>query len=248
MATPSAIAVILARAGSKGVPGKNIAPIAGKPCIAWTIEYALACSQLALVAVSTDEPRIVDLVRSRYSRVAVVVRPGELATDTARVDDAARHAVKELERERPELRGEETRVVVLYGNVPVRPAGLIDAALARMSPGTDSVQSFSAVGKNHPWWMCRIAEDGAVSPWEGDVMYHGVYRRQELPAAYVPDGAVMVVRRKALDLQVAGVAAGPHAFFGKVRRGVVSGGEAVDIDTPRDVMVAEAILSGRVSA
>jgi CMP-N,N'-diacetyllegionaminic acid synthase len=238
-ASPS-VALILARAGSKGVPGKNIAPIAGKPCVAWTIEYALG--SVGRVAVSTDDARIVDLVRSKYPRVNCVARPAELASDTARVDDAARHAIGELEKTWPELKKPEAAVVILYANVPVRPRGLIELALAAMA-GADSVQSYQPVGKNHPWWTARIDPDSKeVRAWEGDELNHGVYRRQDLPPAFVPDGGVLAVTRRALFLEVAGAAAGPHAFFGNVRRGIVSPGPVVDIDTRIDALVADAML------
>lgn len=239
---PAAIAVILARAGSKGVPGKNIAPIAGKPCIAWTIEYALACRGLPHVAVSTDDPRIADLVGSKFPGVKLVTRPAELASDTARVDDAARHAVTALESTLPELRTPQAAVVILYGNAPVRPKGLIDAAL-RLLPGADSVQSYQPAEKNHPWWTARLdPSTNEVRAWEGDVLNHGVFRRQDLPPAYIPDGGVLAVTRRALFLEVPGVPPGPHAFFGKTRRGIVSPGPVIDIDTRIDAMVADAML------
>ena len=242
---PPAIALILARAGSKGVPGKNFAPIAGRPCVAWTLDYAAACGLLSAIAVSTDDPRIEELVESEYPGVEVVARPRDLASDTATVDDAARHAMRELESRRPELKTPETRVVILYANVPVRPAGLIERALDRMAhPGTDSVQSYQPVGKNHPWWMARVDRaTGQVTPWEGDVLNHGVFRRQDLPPAFVPDGAILVVTRRALMLQIPGVAPGPHAFFGAIRLGIeTKPGDVVDIDSPIDVAVADAVL------
>jgi CMP-N,N'-diacetyllegionaminic acid synthase len=243
---PPAIAIILARAGSKGVPGKNIAPIAGKPCIAWTIEHALASRGLSMVAVSTDDPGIADLVRSRYPQLSLVTRPAALATDAARVDDAARHAVLEIENHRADIRRQDTRIAILYANVPVRPPGLVDQALTRMTPDVDSVQSYQSVGKFHPWWTCRLGADGAVSPWEGDILNHGVFRRQDLPPAFIPDGAVLIVTRRSLMLEVPGVPSGPHAFFGETRRGIVTTGDVVDIDSPADVLAAEAILRGTV--
>jgi N-acylneuraminate cytidylyltransferase len=237
-----AMALILARAGSKGLPGKNIAPIAGKPCIAWTIEHALAATRVSLIAVSTDDRAILDLVRSRYPGIAPVVRPGDLASDSARVDDAARHAVQALVAEHPEFRRPDAAVAILYANVPVRPAGLLDAALAAL-PGADSVQTYEPVGKHHPWWTARLdPATGEVRPWEGDVLNHNIFRRQDLPPAFVPDGGALVVTRRALFLDVPGVAPGPHAFFGKVRRGVVSPGPVVDIDTRLDAIVADAML------
>lgn len=256
-----AIALILARAGSKGVPGKNIVPIAGKPCIAWTIDYALrSCSpslregagggfasspatrHLTHLAISTDDPKISDLVRTRYPQLDLIPRPPALATDTARVDDAARHALESLESKYPNLK--DPRIIILYANVPVRPAGLIERALKSLDiPNTDSVQSYQPVGKNHPWWMARLDSTGQVSPWEGDVLNHNVYRRQDLPPAYLPDGAILAVTRRALMLQIPDVPPGPHAFFGLSRRGLETApGEVIDIDSPLDLAVAEATL------
>lgn len=242
--TPPTIALILARAGSKGVPGKNIAPIAGKPCIAWTIDYTLASKGLTRIAVSTDDPKITDLVHTRYPQLDLIQRPPNLATDTARVDDAARHALESLESKHPNLKDPNTRIIILYANVPVRPAGLIERALKSLDlPSTDSVQSFQPVGKNHPWWMARLDSTGQVSPWEGDVLNHNVYRRQDLPPAYLPDGAILAVTRRALTLQIPNVPPGPHAFFGLSRRGLETApGEVIDIDSPLDLAVAEATL------
>lgn len=242
---PPAIALILARAGSKGVPGKNAAPIAGMPCIAWTIDYALASrSVLDHVAVSTDDPAIDDLVRSKYPQVVFIHRPAELASDTARIDDAARHALRELENRDSTLKSPDTRIIILYANVPVRPPCLIERALARFDTGADSVQSYQRVGKHHPWWMSRLdASTGRATPWEGDVLNHGVYRRQDLPPAFLPDGAILAVTRRALMLEVPGVAPGPHAFFGANRFGIETReGEVIDIDTPLDLAIADAQL------
>jgi CMP-N-acetylneuraminic acid synthetase len=242
VSTPASIAIILARAGSKGVPGKNAAPIAGKPCIAWTIEYALRSR--SMVALSTDDPRITDLARTRYPQLELIPRPAHLASGTARIDDAARHAIQTLESKHAELKHPETRIILLYGNVPVRPPGLIERALHTLAaPGTDSVQSYQPVGKNHPWWTARLdPETNEVRPWEGEVLNHGIYRRQDLPPAFIPDGAILAMTRRALFLEVPGVSAGPHAFFGKTRRGIISPGPVIDIDSPLDLAVADAML------
>jgi N-acylneuraminate cytidylyltransferase len=233
------MAVILARGGSKGVPGKNIAPVAGRPCIAWTIDAARAARGISRIVVSTDGLRIAAIAREMGTEL--VMRPADLASDTARVDDAARHAVREAERAGHAWSGP---LVILYANVPVRPAGLIDRALTMLEEsGCDSVQSYAPVGKHHPWWMTRIDADGSVRPWEGEVLNHGVYRRQDLPPALVPDGGVIALTRAALLGEIAGVEPGPHAFFGRDRRGVINPeGGVVDIDTPLDLVVADAVL------
>jgi N-acylneuraminate cytidylyltransferase len=239
-----ALAVILGRAGSKGVPGKNVMPIAGKACAQWTIEHALAAETVGAILVSTDDDRLADLARK--AGVNVVPRPPQLASDTATVDAAARHAVGEASP-----LGATTPIVILYANVPVRPAGLIDRAVRRMlETGCDSVQSYAPVGKMHPWWTARVdSASGEVRPWEGEVLNHGIYRRQELPPAFIPDGGVLVVTRRALFNEIPGVPPGPHAFFGRDRRGVLTReGEVIDIDSPIDAIVAGAILSGGAHA
>lgn len=237
------VAVILARGGSRGVPGKNIAPVAGRPCIAWTIEAARRSRCIAGVWVSTDSAAIADV--ARRAEAGVIDRPADLASDTASVEDAARHALGEIERRAGTPLGGRCPIVILYGNVPVRPEGLVDRAVARLvETGADSVQSYAPVGKFHPWWTARVdPASGRVTPWEGEVLNHGVHRRQDLPAAYVPDGGVLVVTRAALRREIPGVPAGPHAFLGADRRGVLTGeGEVVDIDTPVDLAVADAVL------
>lgn len=239
------VCVILARAGSRGVPGKNVAPVAGRPCIAWTIDHALASNLVSTTLVSTDDPKAAAVARAMG--VAVVDRPASLASDSARVDDAVRHCTLVHEV----AHGPADGVVILYGNVPVRPDGLIDRAIERFRlSGCDSVQSYAPVGKHHPWWTARLEGDNLEArAWQdGAPLNHGVYRRQDLPPAYVPDGGVLVVSRAALFGEIPGVMPGPHAFFGARRAGVVNPeGSVVDIDAPIDLVVAEAILSRRVT-
>jgi N-acylneuraminate cytidylyltransferase len=252
-----AIAIILARGGSKGVPGKNTAPIAGKPCIAWTIEHAQASQRVDRVCVSTDDERAMQIAIDMGCEV--VHRPPELAGDRATIDDAARHALRQLVAPNadpgapiptsptPRALGcaPDQPIVILYANVPVRPAGLIDSALSLLaSTRCDSVQSYQPVGKHHPWWTARVdSGTGEVRPWEGAVLNHGVYRRQDLPPAFIPDGAIIALTRRALMLEVPSVAPGPHAFFGRDVRGVINPeGSVVDIDSPMDLLIADATL------
>lgn len=230
-----ATAIILARAGSKGVPGKNRALVAGRPCICWTIDAARSARTVSRIAVSTDDREIASLAVSLG--VDVVIRPPELAHDTARIDDAARHAAQVLGVG-------DGPIVILYANVPVRPEGLIDRAVSMLvETGADSVQSYAPVGKHHPWWTAVVDERGAVRPWQGDVLNHNVFRRQDLPPAHLPDGGVIALTRRALMLEVPGTQAGPHAFFGVDRRGVLTReGEVIDIDHEVDLLVADFVL------
>ncbi len=236
-----AIAVILARAGSKGLPGKNVAPVGGRPCIAWTIDAAREAADVSRVVVSSDDRRALEIGSAMGAEA--IDRPPALASDEATIDAAARHAVETAA-------WTDGPVVILYANVPVRPEGLIDRALARLAEGFDSVQSYAPVGKHHPWWTARLDETtGDVRAWEGDALNHGVYRRQDLPPARVPDGGVLAVMPEALALRIEGVAPGPHAFLGARRGGVATGeGEVVDIDSRIDQFVADALLRERQAA
>jgi CMP-N,N'-diacetyllegionaminic acid synthase len=229
-----AIAIVLARGGSKGLEGKNTLPVAGKPCVLWTIEAAQAARSVCRVVVSSDDARVLEIAREHGCEV--VDRPEALAHDTATIDDAARHAFEAIG-------SPDVPIVILYANVPVRPESLIDDAAGMLvETGCDSVQSYARVGKHHPWWTVRVGEDGQMRPWEGEVLYHNCFRRQDLPAAMVPDGGVIALTPDALMCRL-GAPEGPHCFLGNDRRGVVtSEGDVVDIDSRVDLLVADAIL------
>lgn len=228
-----ALGVILARAGSKGLVNKNALKIAGKPMLAWTIEHALASKHIHRLLVSTDGEALAQIA-GKYD-VQVIRRPAELASDTATVDAAARHAVNQIV-------DMHEQVCLLYGNVPVRPEDLSDRAIQMLeATGADSVQSVCPVGKNHPYWM------KTVDPKTGKLgMFtdNQVYRRQDLPPVYMLDGGVIAVKRSSLFCLIEGQ---PHAFLGSDRRAVVTEpGEVVDVDNAEDFKAAEAILEDRL--
>ena len=223
------LAVIIGRAGSKGLPGKNWRALAGKPMICHSIDDALAAETVDRVIVSTDGDAIADAAES--SGVEVVRRPAALANDTATVDSAVRHAVDAV-------KSPATTVVILYANVPVRPDDLIDRAVRELfATHADSVQSYSDVGKHHPYWMVTLDDEHRVKQHVPNT----VYRRQDLPKLLLPDGGVIAVTRKSLLNDVEGQ---PHAFLGTDRRGIVSpAGSVVDVDCAADFALAEAMLS-----
>lgn len=228
-----ALGVILARAGSKGLPNKNSMKIAGKPMLAWTIEHALASQQINRVLVTTDGEALAQIAE-KYD-VQVIRRPAELASDTATVDAAARHAVNQIV-------DTHEQVCLLYGNVPVRPNDLSDRAIQMLSEThAHSVQSVCPVGKNHPYWMKTVDPDTGKL---GMVQENQVYRRQELPPVYMLDGGVIALTRSSLFSLIEGQ---PHAFLGSDRRAVVTQpGEVVDVDTKEDFATAETILEERL--
>ena len=227
------VAVVIGRAGSRGLPGKNLLPIGGRPMIAHSIGHAIDARSVGRVLCSTDGEEIA--AAAERAGAEVVRRPAELATDTATVGATVRHAVREA--------GSPAGIVVLlYGNVPVRPPDLIDRAVAELvRTGADSVQSYAPVGKHHPYWTVRLDVSGEVSAWEEN----DVHRRQDLPPAFIPDGGVVVVSRDAL---FATGSEHPHAFLGRRRRGVRNpAGSVVDVDDRLDYLVAQATYGERAS-
>ncbi len=232
------VAIILARAGSKGLPQKNVLPLGGRPMVAWSMEHALQSKSIKQVVLSTDGAAIAAV--GRQLNVQVIERPAELAHDTATVADAARHALVTIESRLQTTFADG--VVILYGNVPIRPADLSDRALEKLTgTGCDSVQSVCAVGKMHPYWMRKLVGN------EGDQLEsfieNSVDRRQDLPPVYMLDGGLIALRREVL-LRSAGEHA--HAFLGSDRRAIVTQpGEVVDVDTKLDWHLAEAILKER---
>ncbi len=228
------LAVVIGRAGSKGLPNKNALMLAGRPMICHAIGHALEARSVDRTIVSTDGEAIA--AAARAMGVEVVMRPAHLASDTATVDSAVRHAV--------EASGSQASIVVLlYGNVPIRPAGLVDRAVETLrTTGADSVQSYERPGKYHPYWMVALGSHGEVQAWQANT----VYRRQDLPPCFMPDGGVIAVRRTSLFRVVEGQ---PHAFLGGDRRGIENPhGSVVDVDTRVDLLVAEAILREREGA
>jgi len=230
LADEDVLAVVIGRAGSTGLPDKNVRPVAGRPMVVHAIDHAMTARRVDHVIVSTDGRAIAEAARSRG--MPVIDRPPALATATATVGATVRHAV--------ETAGIDAGiVVVLYANVPVRPPDLIDRAIETLrSTGADSVQSYAPVGKSHPHWMVELDEGGRVRPH----VEHAIDRRQDLPPLLLPDGGVIALRRTCLDLVTPDH---PHAFLGADRRGIVTEpGAVVDVDGPLDLAVAEAILGG----
>jgi CMP-N,N'-diacetyllegionaminic acid synthase len=234
------LGVILARGGSRGLPDKHLLSLRGRSVIEYTFDHARAADRLDLVVVSSDCPRILALAARRG--FVTVERPAELATDDASVQDVLLHALDAVEStaEMPRL----DAVATLYGNVPVRPDGIIDGAIALLE-GTacDSVRSFCPVGKWHPAWMSRLDGDAAVANRPGSI-----HRRQDLEPLFLHDGAIVVSSRASMEAGRAN-RGDPHAFFGADRRAVrTAQTDTVEVDSRRDFLLADAILGDRIEA
>lgn len=235
------IVVIIGRGGSKGLPNKNLRKLGGKPLVAWTIEHALASRQPDQVILTSDSQAILNVGRA-YD-IPSYERPAHRASDTATVDDAARHGIECWEQGA----GAHCQyVAILYANVAIRPADLTDRAFTKLiETEADSVQSVYPVGKMHPFWMKQL--DGPHDDILRMYQPNRVYRRQDLPPVYMLDGGVIALTRQSLFDKFD--PAEPHAFLGEDRRAIVSPeGAVVDIDSQVDLIYAQAVLEGKAAA
>lgn len=235
----STIAVIIGRAGSKGLPHKNLRELGGKPLTAWTVEHALQSKRPQAVILSSDGDAILDVGRS-YG-VCCYKRPDELSGDTVTVDAAVRHGVSCWEKETGQT---ASAIAILYANVALRPDDLTDRALAKLiDTGCDSVQTVYNVGKTHPLWMRKLTGEhqDIVEPY----IPNEIYRRQDLPPVFMLNSGVLAVTRQCLfDVDEAH----PHNFLGKDRRAIVTQEtDIVDIDNEIDLLLAQAILNHRTN-
>ena len=150
----SVLGLITARGGSKGVPGKNILPIGGKPLIAWTIDAARGSRYIDRLVLSSDDAAIIDVAR-RHGCEAPFVRDAELASDTASSIDVVVDAIKRLP-------GHDI-VVLLQPTSPLRTAVDIDATLDRMLRSQAPACVTLRPATEHPYWSFQVIH--STSGW-----------------------------------------------------------------------------------
>ena len=227
------LGIIPARGGSKGLPGKNIRPLHGRPLIAHTIEAALRARLLDHVLVSTDEPQIADVAR-QWGAEAPFLRPPELAEDETLIYPVLVHATLWLEEQqgyRPDY------VMLLQPTSPLRTAEDIDNSIRlALEKDADGVVSLCRA-KHHPYWTKSITEEGRI----GDFMVldkpveQAYGRRQDLPPAYAINGSIYLVKRDILLERQTFYTEHTYPYVMPVER-------SLDIDTLWDLQIAELAL------
>ncbi|MDO8336650.1 MAG: acylneuraminate cytidylyltransferase family protein [Microcella sp.] len=218
----SVLAVIPARGGSKGVPGKNLRTVGGRSLVARAVGAARAAASVDRVVVSTDDPAI---ARAADAAGAVVImRPAALSTDDAASEAALLHALA--------IVGDEVDVLVfLQATSPFIDSAEVDAAVARVRSREADVV-FAAIATPVFLWA---PSPGPVVGWAG--INHAAARRprrQELPPQVAETGAFYVM--DATGFREAG-----HRFFGRIEPAIVGEGTALEIDTEEQLLLADAL-------
>lgn len=179
------LGLVPARGGSKGVPRKNVRPLAGKPLITWTIEAALASGVIDRVVVSTDDHEIAE-VSAAWGADLPFMRPSELAGDETPGIDVVRHALEKL----PDF----DIVVLLQPTSPLRTAGDIAAAVALYHEWGQRNCIAMTETVDPPHWSYYI-EGMRLRPVLG---HQAPLRRQDLPSVVTVNGAIYVANTKHL--------------------------------------------------
>ncbi|MGK2742615.1 cytidylyltransferase domain-containing protein [Tepidicaulis sp. LMO-SS28] len=225
------LCTILARGGSKGVPGKNIRRLAGKPLIAHSIEQALASGLFEAIAVSSDDEAI---LRAGEAAGAdeLVVRPPELASDKAAKLPGIHHCVEEVERRR----GLHFDVIAdLQPTSPLRLAGDIQGAVALLEESGAPNVITGAPAKCSPYFSL-VEEQGDGTVGLSKPVDPPFVRRQDAPRTFDMNGSIYVWRREALFES-------DRLFKTGTRLYEMPEARSVDIDTELDFAFAEFLLA-----
>lgn len=221
------IAVVPARGGSKAIPRKNIARVGGTPLVVWSIQTARAIGIIDRTIVSTEDEEIASVAREYGAEV--YFRPPRLATDGALIVDTLRDLIETLGAE-----GESARIMVLLEPTsPFRSSEDVSLCIEQLvRGGRDSVATFKEADLNpHRAWS--IAEGSpsvfipGADPW---------LPRQSLPQAYQLNGAVYCFWSDRLPRT------GQGLLFGRAGAVIMPMERSIDIDTPADLLFAEAVL------
>lgn len=222
------MSLIPARGGSKGIPGKNIVDLNGKPLIAWTIEASLGSKNIHRTIVSTDSEKIEEVSRKHGAEV-LFRRPAEISGDHSPVIPSIHHAFKwlaENEDYRPDY------MVLLQPTSPLRNSQDIDEAFEILySKNADSVISVGEASP-HPYLMKEITSDGKLKNFIADPENKP---RQTFPPVYVLNGAIYIVKVELI--------LNKNTFYSdKTYAYVMSQEKSVDIDSEIDLVVVSKMM------
>ncbi|MFJ9827479.1 cytidylyltransferase domain-containing protein [Streptomyces sp. NPDC101160] len=223
MTVPTVLAVIPARGGSKGVPGKNLSPVAGIPLVGRAVRACLGAPAVTDVVVSTDDSGIADAARAFGAEA--VRRPAELSGDTASSESAVLHAMDAFEA----THGRAADVVLLVQcTSPFLGADEVDETARRITEGVADTAFTAAPSHGFLW---RETEGGATG-----VNHDKAHRprRQDREPEYLETGAVYAM---AAD----GFRTHRHRFFGRTELVVTDPARVLEIDDPHDLARARAL-------
>lgn len=229
--------VIGARGGSKGLAGKNIRPLLGKPLIAWSIEQAKACPDITRVVISTDSEAIADVART-YGAEVPFMRPAELASDTAGKWDVWQQALEACDRYYADP---IDLFVDLDCTSPLRDVDDISKAIAQFrSSKVDAVFSVCEARKNPYFNMLELADGGGCLRM-CKTLPHPVVRRQDAPQVYEHVASIYVLSPDYLRC-------GTGLLSGCTQGYDIGVAKSLDVDSQFDFELIEFLMRKRLEA
>jgi CMP-N,N'-diacetyllegionaminic acid synthase len=220
--------VIPARGGSKGIPGKNIKPLNGKPLIHYSIEYARQFTTDEFICVTTDS----DAIAASAAEIGLTVpfkRPAELATDTAGSYEVLQHALAFYEEKGKSI----DAVVLLQPTSPLREKYHLETALGLFDDSIDMVVSVQLSAANPYYNLFEENNKGYLHNCKGDGAFT---RRQDTPAVYAYNGSIYIINPASLKSKTS------FKSFDKVKKYVMEDKYSVDLDTMQDWEYTEYLL------
>lgn len=189
----SFLAIIPARGGSKGLPGKNIKVLSGKPLIAWSIEAGLRSKYLDEVMVTTDSQEIAEISK-KYGASVPFLRPTELASDTATTFDVIKHTIEYCENN---FHKTYDYIVLLEPTSPLRDKNDLDEMIQKVVALDHDFDAIVSIGEvhEHPSIMKQV-EKNIIKPYCAELAMES--RRQDNQPAYFPYGVAYIVKTKTL--------------------------------------------------
>lgn len=222
------LALIPARGGSKGLPGKNILPVRGRPLLAWSVDAARSSRHVDRVVLSSEDKAIMAAARACGCEVPFR-RPDALASDTAPTIDVVLHTLDALP-------GYDV-VVLLQPTSPLRTASDIDAACERFAASGAPACVSVSLAEQSPYWMYRLGENQVLVPIVATPSE--VSRRQDLPDVYMLNGAIYVADTASLRQTRTFLTRDTVAH-------VMPAGRSLDIDTAADFEAFKRIATENV--
>jgi len=227
--SPKFLAIIPARGGSKGLPGKNILQIEGIPLIAWTIKASLESRYINKTVVSSESSEILDI--SKGLGAEVVERPVELACDETASEPVIEHVLTALNHE------EYDYIVFLQPTSPARTSFDIDRAIDKLLHAK-ATSSISVIEPKHNLFKAfKLKDDGFITGLVDEKS--SFKRRQDLAKTYMPNGAIYIVK-------VSSFQNNKSLLTDKCIPYVMSEENSVDIDSMEDVKLFEALVRDNV--
>jgi len=225
------LAIVPARMGSKGVPGKNRALIGGVPLIEYTVAALEASQAVTSILISSDDPDILSLYCDRTG-VVIVERPAALAQDDSTTAEAVTHALIEWDRSGHQV---PDVIMIAQPTTPLRQAGDIDAAFELFeNSGADSlISACRAEGIRHPQLMYRVGEKGRGTRYLAGTEKPS--QRQDFEPIYQLNGAIYFVRTSYFHSTGKLCADNPVIYEMPWER-------SINIDTPGDLLIAKVLI------